>query len=163
MPSACTADPPDIQWAAWTNLSPPWITRPPPGPRLRAILRLLWPFSPLIAVGLGLLLASIPCDLFPAFIWKYVADDLASNRPSSPWLRNLVSLWNTVHGKYHLLAIALVWLFGVYILGAAMAAIETNLLNRVAQKFILGLRNSRVSQAPDARAWAISSASAPAT
>ena len=40
-----------------------------------------------------------------------------------------------------LLLWALIWMFGVYVLGEAMGTLSTNLMNRVAQKFILYFRN----------------------
>jgi hypothetical protein len=49
----------------------------------------------------------------------------------------------------------------VYLLAEAFGTISTNLMNRVAQKFIFGLRN-RVYHKLQVRASAIFSASAPA-
>jgi len=106
------------------------------------LLRMLRPHWLMIGTGL-LLLLSTPCELFPALVWKYVTDDLilAGHYRSTPVLSTLISLSGSIHGKIALLASAMVWLFVVYLIGEAMGTISTNLMNRVAQKFILYLRN----------------------
>src|SRR5437763_13193781 len=35
------------------------------------LVRLLRPYWPLIGLGLLLLLLSVPCELFPAIVWRY--------------------------------------------------------------------------------------------
>jgi ABC-type multidrug transport system fused ATPase/permease subunit len=107
------------------------------------LLRLLRPQWPMIGVGLLLLLLSTPCELFPALVWKYVTDDLilAGKYHPTPVLSTLISFGGHVHGKLALLVWSMVWLFVVYAAGEAMGTISTNLMNRVAQKFILTFRN----------------------
>ena len=57
----------------------------PAGRVFRRLLQLLRPQWGNISLGVLLLLLSMPAELFPAFIWLYVADGLAmkdfSNRP----------------------------------------------------------------------------------
>ena len=97
----------------------------------------------MIGVGLLLLLLSTPCELFPALVWKYVTDDLilAGKYHPTPVLSTLISFGGHVHAKLALLVWSMVWLFVVYAAGEAMGTISTNLMNRVAQKFILSFRN----------------------
>ena len=112
----------------------------------RIILRLinqLRPYWLMIGAGLLLLVLSTPCELFPALVWKYVTDDLilAGHYHPTPVLGPLVSLHGTLHSKFALLFSAMTWLFAVYALGEVTGTLSTNLMNRVAQKFILYFRN----------------------
>lgn len=113
------------------------------GPIFRRLIRLLRPYHSMIGLGLLFLILSTPCELFPALVWKYVTDDLilAGDYPPTPILGTLISLNGLVHAKLALLVSAMVWLFVVYVLGEAMGTLSTNLMNRVAQKFILVFRN----------------------
>ena len=97
----------------------------------------------MIGLGLLLLILSTPCELFPALVWKYVTDDLilAGRYPPTPVLHHLFSFHGAIQGKLALLLSATIWLFLVYAVGEAMGTTSTNLMNRVAQKFILSLRN----------------------
>lgn len=104
------------------------------------LLRLLRPHYPAIVVGLVLLILSTPCELFPALVWKYVTDDLVLSH-RTPVLATLISLQGAVHGKIALLLSAMVWLFVIYVIGEVMGTASNNLMNRVAQKFILYFRN----------------------
>lgn len=110
---------------------------------LLRLFKLLRPYWPMIGIGLLLLILSTPCELFPALIWKYVTDDLilAGKYHPTPVLHTLISFGGHVQGKLSLLFWAMVWLFVVYALGEAMGTLSTNLMNRVAQKFILTFRN----------------------
>lgn len=114
-----------------------------PAPILLRLFKLLRPYWPMIGAGLILLILSTPCELFPALIWKYVTDDLilAGKYHPTPVLHTLISFGGHVQGKLALLFWAMVWLFVVYALGEAMGTLSTNLMNRVAQKFILTFRN----------------------
>lgn len=107
------------------------------------LLKLLRPHWPLIGLGLLLLLVSTPCELFPALVWKYVTDDLilAGKYHPTPVLGTLISLGGSIHSKMALLASAMAWLFVVYAAGETMGTLSTNLMNRVAQRFILAFRN----------------------
>jgi ABC-type multidrug transport system fused ATPase/permease subunit len=107
------------------------------------LIRLLRPYWPIIGLGLVLLVLSTPCELFPALVWKYVTDDLilAGRYRPTPVLHWLFSFGGAIHGKLALLLSATIWLFLVYALGEALGTTSTNLMNRVAQKFILSLRN----------------------
>jgi ATP-binding cassette subfamily B protein len=107
----------------------------------RRLLSLLRPWRGTITLSIVLLIIAGLCEIFPAFVWKYVADDVATERPSSPMVSWLASLGGRLHNPYVLLLSAVLWLIFVYCIGEALGTIETNLLNRVAQKFILKLRN----------------------
>src|SRR3954454_23963629 len=111
-------------------------------PRIfRRLLGLLSPWRGAIILSVILLIAGGVCELFPAFVWKYVADDVATNRPSSPMLAFMASFNGRIDNPYKLILSAVTWLLIVYCIGEAFGTIETNLLNRVAQRFILKLRN----------------------
>lgn len=124
----------------------------PPNPALpsqtsggvfRRLLLMLRPHYRAIALGMLLLILSAPCELFPALVWKYVTDDLilvGKSRPT-PVLPFLFSLDGRIAGKLGLLLSAIIWLFAVYVIGEAMGTVSTNVLNRVAQRFILSVRN----------------------
>src|SRR3954451_11299508 len=109
----------------------------------RRLLLMLRPYWGMIAVGLVLLLFAMPAELFPAFVWMYVTDFLVMRRPT-PVSQHL-NFFFSLNGRFPdwrpLLASSLVWLLSVYALGEAMGTISNNLMNRVAQKFILGFRN----------------------
>ena len=127
------------------DASPP-VEHPTKNDRTRLVLRLLGllrPYWSMIGAGLLLLLLSTPCELFPALVWKYVTDDLilAGHYRPTPVLSTLFSFGGHVHGKLALLVWSMAWLFVVYAAGEAMGTISTNLMNRVAQKFILTFRN----------------------
>lgn len=102
---------------------------------------MLRPYAPLIALGLVLLLLAAPCELFPAIAWKFVVDDIALQKPESPWLHAWFSLGGRFEGRMALLVWTVVWMFLVYVVGEALGTLEQWLLSRVAQKFILHLRD----------------------
>lgn len=105
------------------------------------ILGMLRPWRAAILLSIVLLITGGICELFPAFVWKYVADDVATNRPSSPMVALMASFGGRIHNPYLLILSAVTWLLVVYVLGEILGTIETNVLSRVAQKFILRLRN----------------------
>lgn len=118
-------------------------TQPEPG-KTRVFLRLLKLLRPhwaLLALALGLLLISTPCELFPALAWKYVTDDVLLNHGPTPVLNRIFSLDGAIHGKYALLVSAMAWMLVVNVLNETLGAVSTNLMNRVAQRFILYFRN----------------------
>ncbi len=97
----------------------------------------------MIGVGLLLLVLAAPCELFPALVWKYVADDLilaGKSRPT-PALPYLFSFAGRIASWQHLLASALAWLFAVYAVGELLGTLSNNVMNRIAQRFILEFRN----------------------
>jgi ATP-binding cassette subfamily B protein len=102
---------------------------------------MLRPWRTAIVLSILMLLAGGICELFPAFIWKYVADDVATHRPSSPAIAALASFNGRIHNPYFLVLSAICWLLAVYIVGEILGTLETNVLSRVAQKFILKIRN----------------------
>src|SRR5688572_10449216 len=110
---------------------------------IRRLLRMLRPHVLLITIALILLLLSMPGELFPGLIWMYVTDKLIVQRPTGATeiLHTLVSFNGALSGWRQLLPSAVGWLFGVYLLAEALGTISSNLMNRVAQRFILDLRN----------------------
>jgi ABC-type multidrug transport system fused ATPase/permease subunit len=111
------------------------------GSVFRRLLRLLKPWRGIIALCIAMLIASGLCEIFPAFVWKYVADDVATRRPSSPMVALLASFGGRVHNPYALVFWAVVWLLAVYILGEILGTLQNNILSRITQKFIFNLRN----------------------
>jgi ATP-binding cassette subfamily B protein len=110
----------------------------------RRLLRMLRPYRGLITIALVLLLLSMPGELFPGMIWMYVVDHLIRH-DNTVWTRVLhvlVSFNGRLHTWQALLASAtLVWLPGVYAMAEAFGTLSSNLMNRVAQRFILEVRN----------------------
>ncbi|HYO09689.1 MAG TPA: ABC transporter ATP-binding protein [Tepidisphaeraceae bacterium] len=107
------------------------------------LLRMLRPHRGTVAVALVLLLLSMPGELFPGMIWMYVADHLIRREPTG-WtqaIHGLVSFGGRLASWQALLVSALAWLMGVYVLAEAFGTISSNLMQRVAQRFILSLRN----------------------
>src|SRR5258708_38278838 len=80
------------------------------------LLRMLRPHFRIIALGMLFLLLSVPGELFPALVWKYVTDDLllSGHSPPTPILPPWLSLVRRIASKYQLLWISLVWLFVLY-------------------------------------------------
>jgi ABC-type multidrug transport system fused ATPase/permease subunit len=116
----------------------------------KRLVLMLRPWWWVIGVALVLLLASMPCDLFPAFVWQYVTDDLVLTGVSHPtgfhaiverFLQWMMSLDGALGSKLHLLISATLWLTVVYVLGELLGTVSTVLMQRVAQRFIYVLRN----------------------
>jgi ABC-type multidrug transport system fused ATPase/permease subunit len=105
------------------------------------LLRLLRPYWPVIGLGLVLLLASTPCELFPAIVWRYVTDDVVLQKDTSPRLTWWFSLGGRVHGQAALLVSSVLWLLVVYLTGETLGTLSTWIMSRVAQRFMLGFRN----------------------
>src|SRR5438309_4321786 len=105
------------------------------------LLSMLRPYYRTIAFGLLLLVIGSPCELFPAMVWRYVTDDVVLQAHTSPWMQWWISFGGHVQSRFGLLASSVVWLFGVYAIGEAFGTLESWMLNRVAQKFILRFRN----------------------
>lgn len=105
------------------------------------LIKLLRPHWGLIGLGLFLLLLATPCELFPAIIWRYVTDDVVLGKNTSPGLHWFFSLGGMIDGPYALLVSAVVWLLVIYLLGEVLGTLNTWILSRVAQRFMLGFRN----------------------
>jgi ABC-type multidrug transport system fused ATPase/permease subunit len=104
---------------------------------------MLRPYRLWIALAIVLLFLSIPCELFPAFIWQYVTDDLilkGISRPSG--LSWMISLRGRVAGSMNLLVAALGWLVAIYMAGEIIGTVSTVVLQWATQKFIYVLRNT---------------------
>ncbi len=117
--------------------------KPPSSGVFLRLLRMLRPYWPMIGLGLFCLLLSIPGELFPALVWKYVVDDLIlpGHSKPTPVLATWFSLGGRLHHPLTLLFSSLVWLFFMYESGEVFGTLSTNLMNRIAQKFIFGFRN----------------------
>src|SRR5277367_3837523 len=113
-------------------------------PIYRRLFGLLKPYRDVIVLAMALLIISMPCDLFPAFIWKYVTDDLilkGISRPSSQFLRDAISFGGRIQGTFPLLISSLGWLVFIYAVGELTGTLSTVILQRMAQKFVFTLRN----------------------
>jgi len=128
------------------------------------LTRMLRPHRGMIFVALALLLLSMPGELFPGMIWMYVVDHLIRH-DDTIWTRGLhflISFNGRLHSWQALLASAtLFWLPGIYVLAEAFGTISSNIMNRVAQRFILEVRN-RVYRKLQSQSLSYPSASAPA-
>jgi ABC-type multidrug transport system fused ATPase/permease subunit len=114
---------------------------PTNGAVFRRLLRLLRPYRAMIVLGVTLLILSSPCELFPAFVWKFVTDDLYLQKHSSPWMWRWFSFGGAIDSRLVMLASSLFWLFAVYLVGETLGTLDTWILKRVAQRFILNFRN----------------------
>jgi ABC-type multidrug transport system fused ATPase/permease subunit len=106
----------------------------------RRLLGLLRPWRGTILICILMLLAGGLCEIFPAFVWKYVADDVATRRPSSPMVAAMASFGGRVTNPYALVFWAVVWLLLVYIVGEVLTTVQNNVLSRITQKLIFNLR-----------------------
>ncbi len=104
------------------------------------ILRPQWG---LIAVGLLVLLLSMPGELFPAFVWMYVADGLVmhTHNAAVDRLHAMFSFGGHLTSWPALLASSLAWLSIIYVCGETLETLSGYIMQRVAQKFVLVLRN----------------------
>src|SRR5208282_4933787 len=82
------------------------------------------------------------CEIFPGLVWMYVVDTVVLGKRAYPWLQYLFTLHGLLVNRYALLASAVICMLVVYLLGEILGTLETWLLNRVAQRFIFGLRNT---------------------
>lgn len=105
------------------------------------LVMLLRPYWPRIGLGLFLLFLSAPCELFPAIVWRFVTDDVVLNTGNSPWLMQWFSFGGAIQSPFKLLFSAVAWLLIIYLIGELLGTLNTWILNRVAQKFMLSIRN----------------------
>ena len=93
----------------------------PSGPtNAQVFRRLMWmlrPHWPMIALGTFFLLVAVPCELFPAIAWKYITDDIALQKNTSPLLTQWFSFGGLITGRFGLLLSATAWMFIVYLIG----------------------------------------------
>src|SRR5688572_21629056 len=105
----------------------------------RRLARMLRPHRAMIFVALVLLLLSMPGELFPGMIWMYVVDHLIRH-DDTRWtagLHFLISFNGRLTTWQALLASAtLVWLPGIYALAEVFGTLSSNIMQRVAQRFI---------------------------
>jgi ABC-type multidrug transport system fused ATPase/permease subunit len=107
----------------------------------RRLMRMLRPHYGVIGLGLGLLILSGPCEIFPGLVWKFVIDDIVTQKSNTPFFHPWFSLGGRIGDRMMLLASAIAWMFLIYLIGEVLQTIQQNLMNRVAQKFIFNLRN----------------------
>jgi ABC-type multidrug transport system fused ATPase/permease subunit len=107
--------------------------------RLFKLLRPWWGW--ILLSGVMVVIAA-PCELFPAIVWKFVTDVVVLDKKESPWLVRWFTLNGGIHGKLGLLFASVVWLFLIYLIGETLETLEGYILNRVAETFILGFRNT---------------------
>jgi ABC-type multidrug transport system fused ATPase/permease subunit len=87
------------------------------------ILGYLRPYRGSILIGLACLLLATPAGLFHPLVWRYVVDEVIGRRQVAMLVPALVAM--TVVGM----------------LGAALGAFRSNLLEKVGQRFTMELRN----------------------
>jgi ABC-type multidrug transport system fused ATPase/permease subunit len=114
---------------------------PPTSRVFLRLLRLLRPQWPMIALGLFLLVLATPCELFPALVWRYVTDEVVLGQGQSPLLTHWFSFGGRVQTPAGMLFSSVVWLVVIYALGELFGTLCSWILNRVAQRFMLGFRN----------------------
>ena len=115
---------------------------PAPGQKVFArLLGMLRPYSRQIIGGLLLLVISSPCELFPAMVWRFVTDDIVLQNHTSPWLLAWFGFGGRIAGRLPLLFSSVCWLFFIYAIGEVLGTLESWMLNRVAQRFMLTFRN----------------------
>lgn len=107
----------------------------------RRLLRMLRPYRARILFGLLLLVISSPCELFPAMVWRFVTDDIVLQSHTSPWLLAMFGFGGHITGRLGLLLSSTCWLLVIYLIGEVLETLESWILNRVAQKFMLTFRN----------------------
>ncbi len=106
------------------------------------VLKIMRPYWGRIAFAIVLLLISSPCELFPAFVWKFVTDDIVLGKATMPWMMKWFSMGGAITGKGALVISSASWMFLIYLIGEFLGTLETYMLTRVAQDFILGFRNT---------------------
>jgi ABC-type multidrug transport system fused ATPase/permease subunit len=117
--------------------------KPPKNRTFSRLIALLRPWWGWIAAGALMVIVAAPCELFPAVVWGFVTDDIILKHQRYPFLTKWFSFggWIGPDHRYRLLLSAVSWLFVIYLIGETLETLEGYILNRVAQKFILGFRN----------------------
>jgi ABC-type multidrug transport system fused ATPase/permease subunit len=106
------------------------------------LFQLLRPWWGWIFLGAVFVIIAAPCELFPAVVWKFVTDVVVLRQHESPWIQKWFSLDGRIPGRVGLLLSSVVWLFVIYLIGETLETLEAYILNRSAEKFILGFRNT---------------------
>ena len=108
----------------------------------RRLVGLLRPWWGWIALSTVFVIVAAPCELFPAVVWRYVTDVVVLNHPGeSRWMTAWFGLGGRLATRRELLLSSVTWLFVVYAFGEVLETLEGYVLNRVAERFILGFRN----------------------
>src|SRR5205085_664873 len=108
--------------------------------RLLAMLRPQWGA---IALAVVFLLLSLPAELFPGLTWMYVTDQLILRQPTRATniLHTLFSFNGHLSNRFHLLFSSIAWMFVIYLFAEVFETLSSYVMNIVAQKFTLRLRN----------------------
>jgi ABC-type multidrug transport system fused ATPase/permease subunit len=108
------------------------------------LMRMLRPHYRQIGLGLALLILSMPGELFPAFAWMYVVDELITEQDSFTVraVHYFVSFNGAIarESEYALLISCLAWMLVIYVVFEAMETLSSNVMQRVAERFIRDLR-----------------------
>jgi ABC-type multidrug transport system fused ATPase/permease subunit len=111
-------------------------------PVFRRLLGMMRMYRWAIALAIALLILSMPCEIFPGILWRYVTDDLLIPQAGhASGLNPLISLGGRITGTYPLLLASLGWLLAIYIVGEVTGTLSTVLMQRTAQQFVYYLRN----------------------
>jgi ABC-type multidrug transport system fused ATPase/permease subunit len=119
---------------------------PDPAVNSRIFRRLLWMLRPqwgAVALAVVFLLLSLPAELFPGLTWMYVTDRLILDNPTraTSILHELFSFHGHLTNKFHLLFSAVGWMLLIYLFAETFETLSSYVMNIVAQKFTLVLRN----------------------
>ena len=124
------------------RMNKPAATVPHDDRTFRRLVGLLQPWWGWIALATLFVVVAAPCELFPAVVWRFVTDVVVlRDTRRSGWMLRWFSLGGRLHAPAAVLLSSVSWLFVVYLLGQALETAESYILNRVAQRFILGFRN----------------------
>ena len=123
-------------------MTPPVAARSPDDRTFRRLIGLLRPWWAWIALSTVFVVIAAPCELFPAVVWRYVTDVVVLQHwDETPWLTRWFGFGGHLVGRQALLLSSVSWLFVVYLAGQVLETLESYILNRVAERFILGFRN----------------------
>ena len=115
---------------------------PMPDRSFSRLFKLLRPWWGWIFLGAIFVIIAAPCELFPAVVWKFVTDVVVLKQDESHWMTQWFSLGGRIPGRVGLLISSVAWLFIIYLIGETLETLESYILNRSAEKFILGFRNT---------------------
>ena len=108
----------------------------------RRLIGLLRPYWGWIALSTLFVIVAAPCELFPAVVWMYVTDVLVlQDHHKLHWMTAWFGFGGHLHTRPQLLVSAASWLFVTYLFGQVLETLESYILNRVAERFILAFRN----------------------
>lgn len=117
-------------------------SNPHPEKVFRRLFGYLRPQRGALILAIVLMLAATPAELFPAMAWMYAADAIVQGHYNEhPWLHAFFSLGDTLSGWKALTISTLILLFLVYAIGELLGTYSNWMMQRIAQRFILDIRN----------------------